>query len=111
MSSRVREVIEQSRTPAISSETVARALFISRAHLRRLLAAEGTSFRSLRDEHRTELAIRALGTGRPVDVLSRELGFSDRRAFRRAFKRWTGDSPTSARRSTEVQRTGTKTGV
>ncbi|QTJ68524.1 helix-turn-helix domain-containing protein [Rhodococcus sp. ZPP] len=69
---------------------VAQALFVSEAHLRRLLAAEGNSFRRIRDEHRTGLALEALRNGRPLEVLSNELGFSDTRAFRRAFRRWTG---------------------
>jgi AraC-like DNA-binding protein len=97
VTSRVRDIIRDSPTPAVSCAMVAQALFVSESHLRRLLAAEGNSFRRIRDEHRTGLALEALQSGRPLEVLSNELGFSDKRAFRRAFRRWTGDSPTSMR--------------
>ncbi|WP_081631909.1 helix-turn-helix domain-containing protein [Rhodococcus sp. 114MFTsu3.1] len=72
-------------------------MFISEAHLRRLLADEGTSFRRIRDELRSSIAVKALRCGHPVRMVSYRLGFSDPRAFRRAFRRWTNTSPASQR--------------
>lgn len=111
VTSRVRDIIRASPTPAVSCAMVAQALFVSEAHLRRLLAAEGNSFRRIRDEHRTGLALEALWNGRPLEVLSNELGFSDKRAFRRAFRRWTGDSPTSMRALMSDERCAQATGA
>jgi len=34
-----------------------------------------------------------------IETLSTELGFADRHSFTRAFKRWTGLSPSAFRRS------------
>lgn len=67
--------------------------------LRRKLLAEGTSYRELLDRVRERaarrlLADRSLTLGR----IAVEVGFSDPRDFRRAFKRWTGCSPSDVRR-------------
>ncbi|ERB51061.1 hypothetical protein N806_07625 [Rhodococcus sp. P27] len=44
-----------------------------------------------------DVAIAGLRRGESVEVLSARLGFSEPSAFRRAFKRWTGDTPSSYR--------------
>ncbi len=74
---------------------VARDLGMSRASLYRALRAEGTSFERIGDQVRRDLATRLLGEGRSVSETADRLGFSDRSAFSRAFKRWTGTSPRS----------------
>lgn len=93
VTARVRDIVRSSSLPTLTGADVAQRLFMSQSQLRRLLAAEGTSFRRLRDEHRMALAIEALRIGEPLEVLSSNLGFSDGRAFRRAFRRWTGSTP------------------
>jgi AraC-like DNA-binding protein len=72
-------------------------LSISVPHLRRLLRRDGTSLNQLREEVLRDVAIAGLRRGESVEVLSARLGFSEPSAFRRAFKRWTGDTPSSYR--------------
>lgn len=62
--------------------------------LQRRLSAEQTSYFQIQDQVREQLARAALARA-PANLegLSETLGFSDRRSFTRAFKRWTGQSP------------------
>jgi AraC-like DNA-binding protein len=78
---------------------VARSLALSERTLRRRLADEGQSFKSLRDESLRERALSLLAAPRVSLVeVAFVLGFSDQTAFHRAFKRWTGKTPQSWRR-------------
>ncbi|MEU6975205.1 MULTISPECIES: AraC family transcriptional regulator [unclassified Streptomyces] len=75
-------------------EEVARLLAVSPQTLRRRLAAEGTTYRLLRDQVRRDHALAELAGGSPsIEGLSRRLGFSEPSAFHRAFRRWTGVTP------------------
>ena len=76
---------------------LARALAMSRRTLERALAAEGPSATALFDEARRELALAWLPHA-TVDEVASRLGYSDARAFARAFRRWTGRSPSDVRR-------------
>ncbi|ADD43552.1 AraC family transcriptional regulator [Stackebrandtia nassauensis] len=79
-------------------DAAAARLAVSPQTLRRRLAAEGTSFRALKDQLRRDAAIEALSRGdESIEDLGRRLGFSEASAFHRAFRRWTGDSPGSYR--------------
>ncbi|SCU91258.1 Ornithine utilization regulator (fragment) [Cupriavidus necator] len=74
-------------------------MHISASTLQRRLAVEGTSFQSLKDQLRRDLAIERLSTSStPVSQLAAQLGFADTTAFNRAFKVWTGSTPGSYRR-------------
>jgi AraC-like DNA-binding protein len=76
-------------------EAVAAALAMSPRTLQRQLSAADTSFARLVDETRHHLATELLAHGdRPVAEISFILGFSEPSAFHRAFKRWTGTTPT-----------------
>jgi AraC-like DNA-binding protein len=78
----------------------AEALHMSDATLQRRLALEGTSFQSLKDELRRDLAIVRLSTSSvSMEALAEELGFSGSSAFQRAFKTWTGSPPGAYRRA------------
>lgn len=67
--------------------------------LQRRLRQEGTGYAELQDEARLRCAVKALQAGQEtLESLSDRLGFSDRRSFTRAFKRWTGVSPRQYRR-------------
>ena len=76
------------------------AMHMSPATLQRRLAQEGTSFQSLKDALRRDLAIARLNTSAvSVGALASELGFADSAAFQRAFKNWTGSAPGPYRRA------------
>lgn len=72
---------------------VAAQMGVSVATLRRRLSGEGASFRELRREVLNETAKRLLLSGRAVADVSEALGFSEFRAFNRAFKDWNGVTP------------------
>jgi AraC-like DNA-binding protein len=77
-----------------SLERVATRLHMSARTLRRRLESENTSLQAILDQLRSELADRYLTEQKmTLDEVAFELGFADVRAFRRAFKRWTGRSP------------------
>jgi AraC-like DNA-binding protein len=81
----------------IGIERVARDLGYSRQTLYRRLKAEGITYEQLLDGLRRRLALRFMREGRPVKEAAYRLGFSDPAAFSRAFKRWTGSSPSGMR--------------
>jgi AraC-like DNA-binding protein len=81
-------------------ERVAAVLKMHPRTLQRRLQDEQTSFFELQDRARYQAAVEALEKGAPdLESLSERLGFSDRRSFTRAFKRWSGLSPSSFRRT------------
>jgi AraC-like DNA-binding protein len=75
---------------------VAQSLNLGERTLRRHLAAAGRVFRDIHDQLRTERALELLSAGAlSIAAIGNEVGFSDAREFRRAFKRWTGAPPTA----------------
>ncbi len=81
-----------------SANALASALGISRQTLHRRLREQGTSFTEVLAARRHQLAMRYLGReGASVKVIAWRLGFSSPEAFSRAFKRWTGRSPSQFR--------------
>ncbi|MEE2032814.1 AraC family transcriptional regulator [Rhodococcus chondri] len=98
VSAQVRRIFESGiNGRTATAEDIAGMLNVSPPHLRRLLRQEGTSLGQLREEVLRDLAIAGLRRGESVDDLSGRLGFSEPSAFRRAFKRWTGNTPRSYR--------------
>jgi AraC-like DNA-binding protein len=68
---------------------------ISPATFKRRLREHSISFQMIWDALRSEQAIvELLVNGTSIDVISEKLHFHDSSNFRRAFKRWTGTSPT-----------------
>ncbi|MGV8873845.1 MAG: AraC family transcriptional regulator ligand-binding domain-containing protein [Rhodococcus sp. (in: high G+C Gram-positive bacteria)] len=97
-SSQVRRALESGfRGGAPGTDDIAAMLNISPPHLRRVLRQEGTSINQLREEVLRDAAISGLSRGDSVDDISTRLGFSEPSAFRRAFKRWTGQTPSAFR--------------
>jgi AraC-like DNA-binding protein len=77
---------------------VADLLYRSERTLRRQLAEEGASFTRIHDRVRCERALELLRDPRlTVAQVGSQVGFGDVREFRRAFKRWTGRTPTDLR--------------
>jgi AraC-like DNA-binding protein len=76
----------------------ARELNLSERTLRRRLSERGVSFRTLCDRVREETATALLRDGDDsIAGIAAQLGFSDAREFRRAFRRWTGRRPSDLR--------------
>jgi AraC-like DNA-binding protein len=82
----------------VSEELVATPFNMSPRHLRRKLSETRTTYEKLLDEVRMELAIRLIKEGKlNLGRIAFEPGFLDPSSFTRAFRRWTGMSPTSFR--------------
>jgi AraC-like DNA-binding protein len=73
---------------------IASVLNISTRSLHRQLKELGTSFRKLTEEARLAVAQTELEfSNHSIQEIALALGYSDRRAFYRAFRRWTGMTP------------------
>lgn len=83
-----------------TADAIARKLHMSARTLHRRLADENSAFHLLLEDLRKDLAVRHLSE-RSVGVaeVAFLLGFSEASAFHRAFKRWTGSTPSEYRRS------------
>ena len=101
ISERVQEVLLQSGTEFPTSMRVANQLHMSESTLQRRLAKEGYKFQQLLDQVRNKLAHEYLtGTQLTINEIASLLGFSDAANFRRAFKRWSKQTPTAVRNQT-----------
>jgi AraC-like DNA-binding protein len=79
--------------------TVARHLGVGARTLQRTLAARGLAYRQLVDDARWALAGPLVAaTELPFEEIAERLGYGDAKAFRRAFRRWSGLSPSEARK-------------
>lgn len=77
---------------------IANELAMSEQTLRRKLRSEGSSFQNLKDTLRRDTALFHLRRDRhTITEISERLGFSTPSAFSRAFKKWTGLSPSAFR--------------
>jgi AraC-like DNA-binding protein len=76
------------------STAVAAGLDMHKRTLARRLAEHGTTFQTVLDEVRFEVARQMLReTGRPISHISAALGYAEPAAFTRSFRRWSGMSP------------------
>ncbi|MFA7943476.1 AraC family transcriptional regulator [Pseudomonas brenneri] len=79
-------------------EKVASDLNMSGRTLRRRLTDHGLTFEALLEQARRARTMGLLGNpGLSIERITQEVGYSDVRSFRRAFKRWTGLSPSAFR--------------
>ena len=94
--SRVRELIETSfDTETVTSKWVADHLHMSERNMQTQLKQSGTSYQKLLDEWRMNKAKEWLLDKKSVSEIAWELGFNEVSSFSRAFKRWTGYSPST----------------
>jgi AraC-like DNA-binding protein len=83
-------------------ESVGERMGLGARTLQRSLNAEGTSHRAIVEEVRREFALHYLAETRmPIKEIASLLGYSEPRAFYRAFERWTGLPPASYRRTVQ----------
>lgn len=95
---RVRRVIETSHPFPPKLARVAATLFVSERTLKRRLQEESASFQSLVDQVRLERAGELLqDEDMNLSQIADALGYADAANFTRAFKRWTGASPSQHR--------------
>lgn len=81
-----------------SAEKVAGLLAMHRRTLARRLSAEGTAFSIMADEGRFEIARQLIDhTDIPLAQIAAALDFSEASAFTRAFRRWSGQTPSAWR--------------
>ena len=95
----VRRIIlgESGRFPGV--DEAASELHMSSRTLKRKLQQLGTSYQRILDDLRKGLAVEYLSqTDMTVDEIAIHLGYSDASNFARAFRRWTGRSPSDYRR-------------
>lgn len=96
----VRGLLLRAAAPA-TAESLACALHMSVRTLHRQLKDEGASLQDLKDDVRREQAIEQLRrSARSVKQIARAVGFRNEKSFARAFKAWTGHSPSAFRAAT-----------
>lgn len=82
----------------LGMEDVAQALCMSSRTLKRKLRHLGFNFRQLVDEARKQEVLRdVLNTTMTIDEIANRRGYSDAANLTRAFRRWTGESPSQYR--------------
>jgi len=98
---RVRAVmIDMLPSGGVTDEKVAAQLNMSGRSLQRRLKEAGTTFRTLIEGVRRDLASTYVrDSGVELVEIAFLMGFSDQSAFSRAFKRWTGHTPSEFRMS------------
>jgi AraC-like DNA-binding protein len=96
---RVRDLLVQEKAPhRVEMSAVARALKLSPRSLRRRLLDEAKPYNAIVKEACATVAERLVLDKRyTIQESAYEMGFSDTSSFHRAFKRWTGRTPSAFR--------------
>jgi len=95
---RVRRILENADDRLPGMDEVADRLFMSSRTLRRQMQAQGMRFHDLMADVRLARAKRLLLSGsQGIDDIAHRLGYSDPSNFGRAFRKWTGLSPSAFR--------------
>ncbi|MXY65928.1 AraC family transcriptional regulator [Candidatus Poribacteria bacterium] len=98
MTSLRKAAAENALAGIFGAASVAAAANMSLRSAQRLTAENGTSVQGLIDNIREDRAREFLSDGSiDLNSIALLLGYSDERAFRRAFQRWTGQSPSDYR--------------
>lgn len=96
---RVKALLSLSGEGYPSLETLAAQLNLSPRSFRRRLQSQGTSYRQLLEEARRRDAIHLLGQpDLEIQKIAGLLGYTDPANFTRAFRQWTGQSPSQYRK-------------
>ena len=95
LTERAREELKRSRHSAFS---LARELNLSVRTMYRQFKEEGTSLQALKDEAGRDRASDLLRrTQKPIKQIAQAVGFTNEKSFVRAFRSWTGQTPTAYR--------------
>lgn len=98
MLERVRAVLADGQAGYPDLEQAAQRLHVSGRTLKRHLQAQGASFQALLDEARERDSLRLLADpALAVAEVAQRLGYSDPASFTRAFRKWTGTTPSAWR--------------
>ena len=104
IAARTRAHLAQHMAEPVTIQDLAHALHTSVRTLNRRFAEEGTHFQAVKDTLRRDIAVHRLANSNvTVAVLASNLGYVDATGFCRAFKQWTGSTPSDYRKR---QRTG-----
>jgi len=88
----------------LSSREISKRLNMSEQTLRRKLGSEGISYQQIKDNLRHDLANKLLNS-RHISIaqISKQLNYSEPRAFSRAYKQWSGQTPQLYRSQRKVR--------
>lgn len=93
---RISRLLQQHPGQLWTLPEIASALHVSSRTLIRHLHAEGTCYQAILDDELRRQALLHLESGsHTVASVATAIGYQDVSAFRRAFKRWTGETPQS----------------
>jgi AraC-like DNA-binding protein len=107
-SHQVREYLLRHGMGKAHIEQVAKALNVSVRTLCRRLEDENTAFQQVKDDVRRDIAIdRLTNSNVAMSIIASELGFNDASSFHRAFRAWTGMTPSAYRQAADEMRPGT----
>lgn len=102
LSQRLRDYLAAQLPVSAGVDDAARALHMSTRTLHRRLNDEGSSFQKVKDALRRDMAVQMLTRSRsPIAAISADLGFDSAASFHRAFRLWTGDTPSAYRASAQ----------
>lgn len=102
---RIRAVCLNNQGKTFNAEVVARSLGLSVRTMHRRLAEEGLRFHAIADDVRQAVAVSLLKNSTlSVGEIAVRVGFSEAANFRKAFRRWTGISPTMCRELGQMKR-------
>lgn len=94
MAAEIKSIIRNALPKDLNIDEVAGILHCSERTMQRRIAKENTNFKLLKQEVRTEEAIRLLETtDLSIENVAFQLGYEQRSSFAAAFQRWTGVSP------------------
>jgi AraC-like DNA-binding protein len=100
---RVRYLLLEHADAFPSAEDIAKILHMTSRTLRNRLHEKGTSFQAILDDLRHQLAVDYLEKSElSLAEISALTGFNDASNFRRAFKKWTGTTPSEFRAAAVV---------
>lgn len=98
LANRVEQILRRAGAEFGAADSLASELNISTRSLHRHLQAEQTSLRELKEKVRRDIVLEALArTRKPIKSVARAAGFINEKSFSRAFRKWTGQSPSAYR--------------